>query len=54
MRRKKEYAKYEDYLTIIKNTNNPSIELFKMKKKIHDMETMLKEQNQLLNNLCSK
>ena len=51
---KKEYAKYEDYLTIIKNTNNPSIELFKMKKKIHDMETMLKEQNQLLNNLCSK
>lgn len=51
---KKEYSKFEDYLTFNRKVNNPSAELFKMKKKITDMENMLKEQNELLTNLTYK
>ncbi len=50
---KKEYTKYEDYLSFNKKVNNPSAELFKMKGKITDMANMLKEQNQLLSDLCT-
>jgi integrase len=51
---KEEYSKFEDYLTFNRKVNNPSAELFKMKKKITDMENMLKEQNELLTNLTYK
>jgi integrase len=44
---KKEYSKYEDYLTFNKKVNDPS-EIFRIKGKLADMETMLREQNELL------
>lgn len=51
---KKEYEKYEDYLTIVKQGKSPSSEIFKMKKRLTDIEAMLKEQNKLLSNLVYK
>lgn len=48
---RKEYTKYEDYLTFNQNLNNPSKDIFQLKGKIIDVENLLKEQNELLNNL---
>lgn len=48
---KKEYMKYEKHLTIYKNANNTPVELFKMKRKLKEMEAMINDQNEMINNL---
>lgn len=51
---KKEYKKYEDFLTFSKNVNDPSSEILEMKGKITDMASIFKVQNELLSNLVYK